>query len=232
MTTLSMTSYCGKVIKSKSKYHEVIINLCHLPAGHEGKCDELWFLNHLSVVSQRVAEKIKRDAFFTTGASWKSAVAGPNRILRPVMLLDDEALLKHGINMADMKPHVIRKLRDKAADYQSCIQVAMKLAWLTYQVPGAPQAPEEIQTFLEAHFGAFTPPACCPICLLPLDYALFEQAQRGTALIETCHMDPRSHNAANVGFGHRDCNIAQGTKSLDEFYFWISGIIERANQRV
>lgn len=225
-----MIPYCGKPIKSRSKYNEVFTNICHLPAGHDGKCDELWFLNHLSKESPRVADKIRRDAFFTTGASWKSAIAGPNRILRPVMLLDDAELLKHGINMADMKPQVIRKLRDKAADYASCIQVAMKLTWLTYQIPGAPEAPQVTRDFLEHLFGEFSPPAQCPICLLPLDYSLFEQAQRGTALIETCHIDPRAHNADNVGFGHRHCNIAQGNKSLEEFYSWIEGILNRARE--
>ena len=35
------------------------------------------------------------------------------------------------------------------------------------------------------------------------------------------------HNSDNVGFGHRECNIAQGNKSLDEFYSWIEGINTR-----
>ena len=163
----------------------------HLPAGHEGKCDELWFLKHLVKESPKIANKIRRDAFMTTGAAWKSAVSGPNRILRPVMLLSDEELLKHGINMSDMKPQVVKKLREKAADYNSCIQVAMKLTWLAYQIPGAPAPPENISEFLQDHFGPFSPPTCCPICLLPLSYELFAQAQRGKAVIETCHLDPR-----------------------------------------
>ena len=35
---------------------------------------------------------------------------------------------------------------------------------------------------------------------------------------------------ANVGFAHRDCNIAQGDKSLAEFYDWIKGILSRAGR--
>ena len=77
-------------------------------------------------------------ATMTTGAAWKSADAGPNRILRWVMLLDDEELLKYGINMAELKPGVIAKLREKAADYDSCALVAAKLTWLVYQMENAP----------------------------------------------------------------------------------------------
>jgi hypothetical protein len=52
----------------------------------------------------------------------------------------------------------------------------------------------------------------------------------GAAVIETCHKNPRVHNADNVGFAHRECNIAQGAKTLDEFYAWIEGILDRARR--
>ncbi|MGI5869915.1 MAG: hypothetical protein ACOX9C_10795, partial [Kiritimatiellia bacterium] len=45
----------------------------------------------------KVAKKIERDAIMTTGASWKSKDAGPNRIRRWVMLLDDDALRRIGL---------------------------------------------------------------------------------------------------------------------------------------
>jgi len=34
----------------------------------------------------------------------------------------------------------------------------------------------------------------------------------------------------NVGFGHRECNIAQGAKTLDEFYQWIEAILARVEE--
>ena len=55
-------------------------------------------------------------------------------------------------------------------------------------------------------------------------------AARGKAAIETCHKNPRMHNPDNVGFGHRECTIAQGAKTLDEFYEWIRDILGRANR--
>ena len=122
--------FCHKVIPTRSQYADVAEHKCHCPKGHSGKCEEFPFLNHLKSINKQVAEKIKRDATMTTGAAWKSADAGPNRILRWVMLLDDEELLKYGINMAELKPGVIAKLREKAADYDSCTLVAAKLGSL------------------------------------------------------------------------------------------------------
>ena len=134
--------------------------------------------------------------------------------------------------MSKLKPGVIAKLREKAADYDSCILVAAKLTWLVYQMENAPTPPEDIKSYLECLFGEMKPGSTlCVICRLPLDFNLFELAARGKAAIETCHKNPRMHNAENVGFGHRECNIAQGNKSLDEFYSWIEGIIERVNSK-
>ena len=147
-------------------------------------------------------------------------------------MLDDNELLKYGLDMSKLKPGVIAKLREKAADYDSCILVAAKLTWLVYQMKNAPTPPEDIKSYLEDLFGEMKPGSTlCVICRLPLDFKLFELAARGKAAIETCHKNPRMHNADNVGFGHRECNIAQGNKSLDEFYSWIEGIIERVNSK-
>jgi hypothetical protein len=116
-----------------------------------------------------VADKIRRDATMTTGAAWKSHDAGPNRILRWVMLLSDEELARYDLFISELRPGVVAKLRE-------------------------------------------------------------EEAKRGKALIETCHKNPRIHNADNVSLAHRECNIAQGSKTLDEFYAWIEGILERAGK--
>ena len=63
-----------------------------------------------------------------------------------------------------------------------------------------------------------------------IHFDLFHSAQRGKANLETCHLNPRIHDSQNVGFGHRECNIAQGNKSLEEFYDWVLGILIRANK--
>ena len=224
--------FCNNIIPTRSQYANVAEHKCHCPKGHSGKCEEFPFLNHLKIVNKQVATKIKRDATMTTGAAWKSKNAGPNRILRWVMLLDNTELLQYGINMSDLKPGVIAKLREKAADYDSCILVAAKLTWLVYQMENAPKPPSDIKEYLENLFGKMVPNSTlCVICRLPLDYKLFSMAARGKATIETCHKNPRLHNPENIGFGHRECNIAQGAKTLDEFYQWISEILVRAEYK-
>lgn len=222
---------CLKEIGSMSRYVSIATKRCHLPAGHNGWCDEFPYLKHLQVVASKVAGKIKRDATMTTGAAWKSTEAGPNRILRWVMLLSDEELMHYGLNMKSLKPQVVAKLREKAATYEDCMLVAKKLTWYVYQMPFAPQPPNDIQAYLENYFGKLTfASTVCGICRMPLSFELFEQAKRGRAPIETCHLDPRMHNDTNVQFAHRECNIAQGDKTLDEFYVWIEGILRRAGR--
>lgn len=225
-----MITYCNKIISSSSKYDKIAKRKCHFPKGHTGSCKEFHFLGHLQKTHKRIADKIKRDSTMTTGAAWKSEDAGPNRILRWVMLVPDKTLLKYGINMKQLKPQVIAKLREKAADYDSCIQVAIKLTWLVYQMPGAPKPPEPLKEYLELHFGLLNNITGCSICLTELEFKLFHDAQRGKAVVETCHLDPRSHSPINVGFAHRECNIAQGNKSIEDFYGWIYGILKRANR--
>lgn len=221
-------NFCGKQIATRSKYEGAAIRRCHLPFGHEGRCDEFPFLRHLYEVDSSVANKIKRDSTMTTGAAWKSDDAGPNRILRWVVSLNDKQLLEYGIDMSKLKPEIVAKLREKAADYDSCISVAIKLTWLVYQMQDAPVAPDDIKEYLEDICGTMRPSSTvCEVCRLPIQFELFELAKRGKAVLETCHKNPRLHNSSNVGFAHRECNIAQGAKTLDEFYDWISGIIKR-----
>jgi hypothetical protein len=175
-----------------------------------------------------IANKIKRDATMTTGAAWKSEEAGPNRILRWVMLLSDEELTRFGINMAGLKPQVVAKLREKSATYNDCMSVARKLTWLVYGMEGAPTPSASVRAYLESHFGAIEPgTARCIVCRDLMPFELFAKAMRGKAEIETGHLNPRRHNAHNVGFAHRECNIAQGSKTLPEFYAWIEAIVTR-----
>lgn len=228
-----MSDYlCSKPIAGRSRYEGLIKRKCYRELNHSGACNEYPYLSHLKSVAPRVEAKIKRDATKTTGAAWKSDVAGPNRIDRWVMLLDNEALLDFGIDVAAMKDTVQSKLREKSATYEDCMDVAGSLTWSVYQMLNAPTAPEKIAQYLETRFGPMKPNSTsCIVCRDFLSFSDFEAAQRGRALIETAHANPRLHNADNVGFAHRECNIAQGSVSLDEFYDWIRGIISRVDAK-
>lgn len=231
MTHIELDSgyFCRKAIGTRSKFNHIATRRCHKLINHSGKCEEFPFINHLKAEHSRVAAKIIRDSIMTTGAAWKSEEAGPNRILRWVMLLSDEELLRYGINMSKLKTQVVSKLREKAANYDSCIQVSMWLTYIAYQMTGAPLAPPPIKNYLEDIFGQMVLDSTkCTVCLIPIEFSQFDEAQRGKAAIETCHKDPRYHTPGNVGFAHRECNIAQGNKTLEDFYNWISGILQRA----
>ena len=222
-------TFCLKPIHSRSKYSGPRLHRCFRPDGHPGRCSEFPYLDHLGQVAPRVRNKIKRDSTMTTGASWKSDAAGPNRISRWAMLLPDAQLKKQfGIDMSSLKPQVVSKLREKAANYDDCMEVAKMLTFLVYCMQDAPEAPPEIADYLEALIGPIVPNSTlCLICLKPLSFDLFRKARRGKAEIETAHSNPRSHSAANVGFAHRLCNIAQGPLTLDEFYDWMQDVLSR-----
>lgn len=225
---------CNKPIAGRSKYEKLIGRKCYCEAGHGGPHKEFPYLEHLDKVAPRVSAKIKRDATKTTGAAWKSEVAGPNRIDRWVMLLPNAELLdEFGIDMGSMKPAVQAKLREKAATYEDCMDVAAKLTWSAYQMQNAPELPPDLDTYLTKRFGKMAQGSTrCIVCRDLLDFASFDGAQRGRALTETAHANPRLHNPDNVGFAHRECNIAQGGLSLAQFYDWIRGIIARVEANV
>lgn len=227
-----MNELCREVISSRSAYDSIQPKLCQLLKGHSGNHSEFHYLDHLRTIQKSVADKIKRDSTMTTGAAWKSTEAGPNRILRWVMLLSDGDLTRFNIQMDKLKPQVVAKLREKAATYDDCMEVAKKLTWLVYQMNDAPKPPQEIKEYLEEYFGGMVlGSSTCIICKEKLPFILFSKAQRGKAEIETGHISPREHNAENVGFAHRECNIAQGNKTVQEFYDWIRGIINRVDAR-
>lgn len=221
--------YCNKALGSRSRFQPDGGHRCFMAKGHEGKCGEFPFLSHLAQVAPKVRKKIVRDAIMTTGASWKSDDAGPNRIRRWAMLKTDEELAKLGIKMAGLSSVIVAKLRDKAAQYDACMSVAQKLTALVYGMENAPAPPGDVRAYLAALFGPIEPGSTkCQVCLRTLDYNLFDEARRGKAEIETAHLNPRVHTAENTGFAHRPCNIAQGNKTVAEFYDWVSTILERA----
>lgn len=231
-----MIKLCQKPITGRSKFEAYINRCCSGAAGHDGPCTEFPYLVHLNQVAPRVAAKIIRDSTKTTGAAWKSAVAGPNRMDRWGMLpsLTDAVLkAKFGIDLVAMGPAVQSKLREKAATYEDCMAVAAKLTWTAYQMLNAPTPPAGVSNYLTNRFSALEFGSTrCIVCRDFLDFDDFEGARRGRALIETAHSSPRAHNPENVGFAHRDCNIAQGGRSLTEFYGWIRSIITRVDAGV
>ena len=227
-------AFCLKPVSSRSKYSDPDLHRCFLPLGHSGSCDEYPYLRHLREFAPRVRSKIIRDSTMTTGASWKSEDAGPNRIQRWAMLLSDRALQeKFGIDMSKLKPQVIAKLREKAATYEGCMAVAKKLTALAYCMPGAPAIPQQTREYLEALIGPLIlDSTACLVCREPLSFSLFRDARRGRAEIETAHANPRLHSPENVGFAHRSCNIAQGPRTLDEFYDWMQDVLIRVRPNI
>lgn len=221
---------CKKNIDNRSRYKNISEKYCHLENGHSGSCQEFPYLIHLKKDYPKVANKIIRDATMTTGAAWSSEDAGPNRIPRWVMLLDDNELKDYDLFMDKLKPSVIAKLKEKSATYSDCMDVAARLASLVYQMPDAPDCPHLIKQYLEKRFDKFADNSTtCIVCKEPISFNLFSDARVGKAAIETAHSNPRTHNKENVGFAHRECNIAQGNKTLDEFYTWIEKILQKVN---
>lgn len=226
---------CGELIRTRAnaKYDPEDLHRCQLNAGHAGKCQEYPYLNHLATVAPKVKDKIVRDATKTTGAAWKSDDAGPNRISRWVMTLDDEQLLALGINMPSLKPGIIAKLREKAASYEDCMSSAKYLTFLAYGMANAPEPDPFTRNYLEILFGSIIAGSTsCLICKSTLNFTHFAEARRGRAEIETAHALPRVHKPGNIGFAHRHCNIAQGDKTLPEFYAWIEGILARRREDI
>ena len=223
--------YCGRPLRSRSKYSGDGLHKCFRLRGHDGACAEFPYLEHLATVAPRVRQKIIRDATMTTGASWKSEDAGPNRIRRWAMQLSDAELLKLGINMAKLQPQVVAKLREKAAPYEACMAVAQRLTALVYGMNNAPIPPPDVRAYLEELFGPLAPNSTtCLVCGEVLDFHLFQSARRGKAELETSHAHPRLHNPDNTGFAHRMCNIAQGPRTVEEFHEWMRAVLARVKR--
>lgn len=226
--------FCHRIIptRANSKYDPEDLHRCYLHSDHVGRCQEYPYLNHMASIAPRVKTKIVRDATKTTGAAWKSDDAGPNRISRWVMMLSDAELHNLGIDMSSLKPGIVAKLREKAASYEDCMASAQYLTLLAYGMTNAPEPDEYTRAYLEALFGPIIKNSTsCLICRSPLDFNDFSEARRGRAEIETAHAQPRLHTPGNIGFAHRHCNIAQGDKTLDEFYGWIAEILERQRKQ-
>lgn len=177
------------------------------------------FLISLKAVAAKVAEKIERDSLNTRGAPWPKNLAGVQR-------------------RRNRQPHWTLKDGDQLypqhyADYETCLMIAKRLTLYVYCTEGAPDCPDNIIKYLE------TKPAInsykCPICFLPILFSDFNKAKQSRAEIETGHLNPNAeyiHTPNNVCFVHRQCNIAQGERSISEFLEWIEGILKRHKEGV
>ena len=224
--------FCHRPVVSRSQFAAIANHRCWRETGHAGLCDEYPYLRHLKTVAPKVSEKIKRDSTNTTGAAWRSDDAGPNRILRWAVMLDDTELLSYGLDLRGLSDVIRRKLRQRAAAYEDCMSVAQALTHAVYRMTNAPEPPDETRTYLENALGPISPgSATCIICLEPLDFGSFALAKRGAAELDTAHRDPRMHTPGNVGFAHHRCNVAQGDMTVDGFYDWAESILRRAGRR-
>ncbi|MCH2428938.1 MAG: hypothetical protein MK168_06400, partial [Candidatus Thalassarchaeum sp.] len=102
---------------------------CHKLPGHSGSCGEFGFLNNLKSIDNKIANKVKRVSWNTTGAAWKTKKAGPNRMPRYVAALPieefEKALKEKGFNLNELSTP--EKIIEKGATYAQCINVAIKL---------------------------------------------------------------------------------------------------------
>jgi len=187
---------------------------CCLPAGHEGRHTDMPFLLHLKKTHKKVADKLERDALNTRGAPWPKNLRGVQK-------------------RRNRQPHWTLKLGDQLypkhyADYKTCLAVARRMTYYVYCMPDAPSCSDDIAKYLEQKpkLGTYV----CPICLLPISFKDFEKAKQSKAEIETAHLDPSAtyiHTPDNVCLAHRECNIAQGDRSISDFLDWIDGILRR-----
>lgn len=210
--------YCNKTIRPDSQARFK----CKKEKRHSDKCESTPFLNHLKTFSngkfRKVAEKIEQDAYHTRGNKTRPF---KNRSFRWDTPVENPEQHKNEKNLGIPK-------KEYAAQ-EECFKVAQKLTRLIYEMAGAPKCPPEITKLLDKK------PICnsakCPICNGSLDINDFRKAKWGKALIEMCHVQPLSehkvmHNYKNMSWAHRECNIAQGEKSIPTFLKWISGILK------
>ncbi|MGB1766386.1 MAG: hypothetical protein ACPHJE_03285, partial [Poseidonia sp.] len=116
---------CLNIIPARSRSWPAPVKRCSRPAGHDGRCDEVYFLHHLRSLGglhRQVAEKINRDSFNTTGAAWGSDDAGPNRMPRHVAGLPrnqlNQALISNGYPPLDQLANP-EKITDKGASREA-----------------------------------------------------------------------------------------------------------------
>lgn len=224
---------CRNVISARSRSWPPPVGgfRCSKLHGHDGRCSERHFLDHLKGLGglhKKIAAKIERDSFNTTGAAWNTGVAGPNRMPRHVANLPrdalNRALVANNYPTLDMLRNP-EKITDKGASRDECLRVAIQLTREAYAMENAPEMPQELVDYFASISFRRTHEGRCLICHAPIDYNQFAEARVGTSTIQTVHSDPRVHTPGNASFGHKQCNVAQGDRTLEEYYDWMEEVL-------
>ncbi len=216
-----ITSYCNKIKRKSAKNFE-----CKLANGHTGKCNSFPFLAHLKTTNSKIAKKIEQDAYHTRGNKTKPF---KNRSFR----WDNPISNNQASTMKTQKNKGIPK--KEYATQEECFKVAQKLTRLVYEMENAPECPDEIKPYLDQVPDKVNNPCICPLCKEKLDIHSFGESQWGQAVIELWHTKPLNettfeHNANNIAWGHRACNIAQNDKTLSETLDWFEEILKAHNR--
>ena len=187
---------------------------CMKLAHHTDRCSDMPFLIGLKSTFPKVAEKIERDSFQTRGASWGRDTEGRqarrNRQPRWTLRPGDSFYPRHH------------------QTYEVCLAVAAELTIQAYEMAGAPECPQETQSYLPRL--PIRDSGVCRICRLPLEFSDFSEAAQSLATIDTDHLDPnieRRHVPGNVWFVHHICNTTKGDRSVEEFIEWMIDVLER-----
>jgi hypothetical protein len=221
--------FCSKKIKTTSKI------LCKLEENHKGKCNAHPYLQGLELdiknssasdkdkkLFKKIVDKIKQDSYNTRGNTTKPF---KNRSFRwDTPISKDEAL-----KMKKSKSTGIPK-KEFATEVE-CYKVAQKLTRLIYEMKNAPKCPENIIPFLDKTPDPIKNPCICPLCKEKLNINDFLDSIQGQAKLELWHLEPLTenvskHNAQNISWGHRECNVAQGDRSTNETLEWMKKIIK------
>lgn len=117
------------------------------------------------------------------------------------------------------------KITDKGASRDECLRVAIQLTREAYAMENAPEMPQELVDYFALISFRRTHEGRCLICHAPIDYNQFAEARVGTSTIQTVHSDPRVHTPGNASFGHKQCNVAQGDRTLEEYYDWMEEVL-------
>lgn len=216
-----MTTYCNKIKRKSTKNFE-----CKLLTGHSGKCNSFPFLEDLKITNPKITQKIKQDAYHTRGNKTKPF---KNRSFR----WDSPISNKQALTMKGLKNQGIPK--KEYSTQEECFKVAQKLTRLVYEMENAPDCPYEIIRYLYQVPDKQNNTCICPLCKEKLNIQDFDNSQWGQAVIELWHTKPLNeimfeHNADNVEWGHRACNIAQNDKNLDETLDWFEKILNAHNR--
>ncbi len=211
--------FCNKILRSGT-----LSNMeCKLEKDHHGICDSYPFLKHLILIQKKLSDKIKQDAYHTRGNKTKPFKNRSVRWDRPISQEEAKNLKNENDLGIPKKEH---------SSQEECFKVARKITRLIYEMDDAPVCPPEIQKYLDQEPDKKDNPCICPLCLEKIKISDFKENVWGMAKIELWHITPLSdntpnHDADNLGWGHRTCNIAQQERTTDETIDWMESLVKK-----